>query len=229
MIREWALRLWYHIARIICAIVVCLPYRVRIYGRRNIPKTAPVLVLSNHQSFLDPIFGQAMIGRRFLFLARDTLFKNRFFGALLRSISVIPIKRGQSDMATIKKVISELKRGRSVCLYPEGTRTSDGRIADMKPGVALLSRRSGAKVVPSVIDGAFECWPRHKKFPSLGKIAVSYGEPIISEKVKELGDEGFAALLTARLREMQNELRIRSGKQPFDYSQTTQAEARKVL
>jgi len=229
MIREWALRLWYHIARVMCAVVVCLPYRVRVYGRENLPKTGPVLVLSNHQSFLDPLFGQAMIGRRFLFLARDTLFKNRFFGALLRSISAIPIKRGQSDTATIKRVINELKRGRSVCLYPEGTRTSDGKIADMKPGVALLSRRSGAKVVPSVIDGAFECWPRHKKFPSLGKIAVCYGEPITSEKVKELGDEGFAALLTARLRKMQNELRIRSGKQPFDYSETTGAQVRKVL
>ncbi len=229
MIKEWALCLWYHIARITCAIVICLPYRVRIYGRKNIPKTGPVLVLSNHQSFFDPIFSQAMIGRKFLFLARDTLFKNRFFGALLRSISVIPIKRGQSDIATIKKVIGELKRGRSVFLYPEGTRTSDGKIADMKPGVAMLSRRSGAKVVPSVIDGAFECWPRHKKFPSLGKISVCYGEPITSEKVKELGDEGFAALLTAQLRKMQNELRIKSGKQPLDYSQTTEAQVRKVL
>ena len=229
MIKEWALLLWYHIARIVCAIVICLPYRVRVYGRKNIPKTGPVLVLSNHQSFLDPIFGQAMIGRRFLFLARDTLFENGFFGALLRSLSVIGIKRGQSDMATIKKVIGELKRGRSVCLYPEGTRTSDGMIADMKPGVAMLSRRSGAKVVPSVIDGAFECWPRHKKFPSLGKISVCYAEPITSEKVKELGDEGFAALLTAQLRKMQNELRIRSGKQPLDYSRTTGAQVRKVL
>ena len=229
MIKEWALRLWYHIARIACAIVICLPYRVRIYGRKNIPKTGPVLVLSNHQSFLDPIFGQGMIGRRFLFLARDTLFKNRFFGALIRSINAIPIKQGQSDMATIKKIIGELKRGRSVFLYPEGTRTSDGKIADMKPGVAMLSRRSGAKVVPSVIDGAFECWPRHKKFPSLGKISVCYGEPITSEKVKELGDEGFAALLTVQLRKMQNELRIRSGKQPLDYSQTTEAQVRKVL
>jgi 1-acyl-sn-glycerol-3-phosphate acyltransferase len=229
MIKEWALRLWYHIARITCAIVICLPYRVRIYGRKNIPKTGPVLVLSNHQSFLDPIFGQAMIGRRFLFLARDTLFENGLFGALLRSLSVIGIKRGQSDMATIKKVIGELKRGRSVCLYPEGTRTSDGKIADMKPGVGMLSRRSGVKVVPSVIDGAFECWPRHKKFPSLGKISVCYAEPITSEKVKELGDEGFAALLTAQLRKMQNELRIRSGKQPLDYSQTTEAQVRKVL
>lgn len=222
MIREWALCLWYHIARIICAIVVCLPYRVRVYGHKNIPRTGPVLLLSNHQSFLDPIFGQAMIGKMFLFLARDTLFKNRFFGALLRSISVIPIKRGHSDMATIKKIINELKRGRSVCLYPEGTRTSDGRIADMKPGVALLSRRSGAKVVPSVIDGAFECWPRHKKFPSLGKISVSYGEPITSQKVKALGDEGFAALLTTRLRAMQNELRTKNGRQPLDYSKTSQ-------
>ncbi len=228
MIKDWILLLWYHIARVVCVIVVCWPFRVRVYGRKNIPR-GPVLVLSNHQSFLDPIFGQVMIGRRFMFLARDTLFKNRFFAAILYSISVIPIKRGQSDMATIKKVIGELKRGCSVCLYPEGTRTYDGKIGDMKPGVALLSRRSGVVVVPSVIDGAFECWPRHQKFPSLGKISVIYGEPIESEKVKELGDKKFAELLTMRMRALQNELRAKTGRPPFDYSQTTEAPAGKVL
>ena len=228
MIKEWAQRLWYHIARIICAIVICLPYRVRIYGRKNIPKSGPLLVLSNHQSFFDPLFGHALIWQRFHFVARDSLFKNKFFGALLRSVYAISIKRGAADLSTVRKIISKLNQGLAVCLYPEGTRTSDGRIADIKPGFGLLSRRSGAKVVPVVIDGAFECWPRHKKFPSIGKVTVSYGEPITPELVRELGDEEFAKVITGRLREMQNELRIKSGKEPFDYSQTTQAEFRKV-
>ena len=229
MIKEWALRLWYHIARIMCAIVICLPYRVRVYGRKNIPKSGPLILLSNHQSFFDPIFGHALIWQRFYFVARDTLFKNMFFGALLRSLSVIPIKRGASDLSAVRKIISKLNQGLAVCLYPEGTRTSDGRIADMKPGVALLSRRGGAKVVPVVIDGAFECWPRHKKWPSIGKVTVSYGEPITSAQVRELGDEEFAKVITSRLREMQNELRIKSGKKPFDYSQSAGAEVRKAL
>ena len=229
MIREWIQRLWYHIARIICATVVCLPCRVRIYGRKNLPKTGPVLVLSNHQSLLDPIFGQGMIGRIFHFVARDSLFKTRFFGALLRSVYAIPIKRSRGDFAAIKKIIDKLKQGRAVCLYPEGTRTSDGKIADIKPGFGLISRRGGAKVVPAVIDGAFECWPRHKRFPSIGKVAVSYGRPITVEQVRQLGNEEFARVLTDRLREMQNKLRIKSGKEPFDYSRTVQAEVRKVL
>jgi 1-acyl-sn-glycerol-3-phosphate acyltransferase len=112
---------------------------------------------------------------------------------------------------------------------PEGTRTVDGRIADIKPGFGLLSRRSGAKVVPVVIDGAFECWPRHKKFPSIGKVTVSYGELITPELVRELGDKEFARVITGRLRQMQNELRIKSGKEPFDYSQSAGAEVRKAL
>jgi len=99
----------------------------------------------------------------------------------------------------------------------------------LKPGVALLSRKSGATVVPSVIDGAFECWPRHKKFPSLGKITVSYGEPITSERVKELGDQAFAVLLTERLRKMQTELRTKSARQPFDYSGQAQKKLKEVV
>jgi 1-acyl-sn-glycerol-3-phosphate acyltransferase len=187
-----------------------------------------LLVLSNHQSFLDPIFGHALIWQRFHFVARDSLFKNKFFGAVLRSVNAIPIKRDAADLSTVRKIISKLNQGLAVCLYPEGTRTSDGRIADIKPGFGLLSRRSGAKIVPVVIDGAFECWPRHKKFPSIGKVAVSYGEPISPEQVRELGDEELARVLTGQLRGMQSDLRIKSGKEPFDYSQATEAESKKV-
>jgi len=229
MIKELVQCLWYHVARIIGAIVICLPCRVRVYGRKNIPKSGPLILLSNHQSFFDPLFGQAMIWQRFYFVARDSLFKNMFFGALLRSLCVTPIKRGASDLSAVRKIISKLNQGLAVCLYPEGTRTSDGRIADIKPGVALLSRRGGAKVVPVVIDGAFECWPRHKKWPSIGKVTVSYGEPMTSAQVRELGDKEFARVITGRLRQMQNELRIKSGKEPFDYSQSAGAEVRKAL
>jgi 1-acyl-sn-glycerol-3-phosphate acyltransferase len=75
----------------------------------------------------------------------------------------------------MKKVVSRLKEGKGVCLFPEGTRTSDGKIATLKPGFGFLCRRGEAAVVPAVIDGAFECWPRHKKIFSPGRIVVCYG------------------------------------------------------
>ena len=99
-----------------------------------------------------------------------------------------------------------------------------GKIAEVKPGFALLSRKGNAQVVPVVIDGAFECWPRSQKFPKFRKIAVMYGEVITPEQAKELGDREFAKVLTQKLRQMQTELRTKLGKEPYDYSECIEAE-----
>ena len=209
---------WYQFGKCMCRAFFYPLYRIRAFGTQNVPKEGPILLLSNHQSFFDPILCQIPLKRDFYCVARDTLYKNKLFGAILLTVNTIPIKRGQADLSAMKTVISKIKQGWGMCLFPEATRTSNGKIADIKPGLGLISRRTGAKVVPVVIDGAFECWPRHKKFPSLGRIGISYGEPITSEKVKELGDREFARFLTNQLREMQHECRIKLGREPFDYS-----------
>jgi 1-acyl-sn-glycerol-3-phosphate acyltransferase len=120
-------------------------------------------------------------------------------------------------VGALKKVIAALKDGKAVCLFPEGTRTRDGRIAEIKGGFSLLSRRSKAIVVPVVIEGAFECWPRDRKFPKLGKIYIKYGEGFTPEKIKELGDEEFSKVFNKRIHAMQNELRVKLKMEPFDY------------
>jgi 1-acyl-sn-glycerol-3-phosphate acyltransferase len=155
--------------------------------------------------------------RHLHFLARDTLFTNRFFGWLLSSVNTIPVRQGKADLPAIRKVITKLKEGRSVCLFPEGTRTSDGKIMPFKPGLGLLCRRGQAAIVPVVIDGAFECWPRHKKLFSPGPISVCYGKAITAEQAKNMGDEKLAEVLTDTLRQMQTKSRIKQGKKPYDY------------
>ena len=218
MFKERLAETWYSIARIICMVIVYSICRIRVYGRKNVPSKGPVLLLSNHQSFFDVVFCQSTLRRSLHFVARDSLFKIKIFGPLIGSVHATAIKRGQADLSGMKKVIEKLKQNKVVCLYPEATRTGDGRIAEIKPGFGLLSRRSGACVVPVVIDGAFECWPRHRIFPSFGRVTVSYGKVITSKQVKELGDKEFARVLTERLREMQKEIRKAMGKRPFDYT-----------
>jgi 1-acyl-sn-glycerol-3-phosphate acyltransferase len=117
----------------------------------------------------------------------------------------------------LRKVLNKLKKGEGVTLFPEGTRTHDGKITPFKPGLGLLARRGAAPIVPVVIDGAFECWPRHKKLFSPGRIRVTYGKPITVKQVKDMGDEKLAELLTETLRKMQNLSRIKQGKKPYDY------------
>lgn len=192
-------------------------FRLRSYGRDNIPKTGPFVLISNHQSYLDPMLCGGCIQRRVSFLARESLFKHWLFGRMIRSVGTIPVKLGEADISAMRKVIDILKQDRGVCLFPEGTRSHDGKITPFKPGFGLLCRRGNAAVVPVVIDGAFECWPRHKKLFSQGSIVVSYGKIISAEQAKKMGDEKLAEVLTKTLRRMQNESRIKQGKKPYEY------------
>jgi 1-acyl-sn-glycerol-3-phosphate acyltransferase len=218
MLKEWLNARWFWLARWMCRVFCMLLFKWRFYGLDNIPEKGPFLLVSNHQSFLDPIFCGAPPKRHLYFLARETLFKNWFFGPLITSTNAIPVKLEHGDLAAMKKVIGKLKQGRGVCLFPEGTRTDDGKILPFKAGLGLLCRRGNAAIVPVVIDGAFECWPRTKKlFSPGGTIIVNYGKAITAEQAKNMGDEKLAELLTETLRRMQTECRLAQGKKPYDY------------
>ncbi|MHC4220987.1 MAG: lysophospholipid acyltransferase family protein [Planctomycetota bacterium] len=192
--------------------------KLSFYGLENIPDEGGFIITSNHQSYLDPIFCGLHIKRPFYYLARDSLFTPWLTGRLIASLTTIPVRRGEADMSAMRQVIGRLKEGHGVCLFPEATRTRDGKITPFKPGFGLLCRRGNAAVLPVVIEGAFECWPRHKKMFIIGsKISVCFGELITAEQVKQMDDRQLAENLTIKLREMQNECRIRDGKEPFDY------------
>lgn len=192
-------------------------FRVRTYGREHIPKKGPFVMISNHQSYLDPMLCGGPIKRQVSFLARDSLFTHWLFGRMISSVGTVPVKRGEADISAMRKIFSKLKAGGGICLFPEGTRSTDGKITAFKPGFGLLCRRGNAAVVPVVIDGAYECWPRHKKLFSHGPIWVSYGKVIPAEVAKKMGDEKLAEVLTDTLRRMQNESRIKHGLKPYDY------------
>ncbi len=210
--------IWFRFARWLCKIFCLLFFKFRILGRENVPGDGPLILVSNHQSFLDPVFCGIFLKRPLYFLARDTLFRNRFFGWLISSVNTIPVRRGQADLTAVKTIIGKLRQGGGVCLFPEGTRTSDGGISPFKAGVGILCRRGGATVLPVLIDGAFECWPRHKKIFTPGaKITVQYGKGISQEQVKKMNDRELAELLTETLRRMQTESRKERGKKPYDY------------
>jgi 1-acyl-sn-glycerol-3-phosphate acyltransferase len=221
MLRELTTKMWYHMWRCLCALFVILFFWFKVYRRENVPKKGAFLLLSNHQCYLDPIFCAGLLPMRMCYMARDTLFRNPILGWMIRSVNAIPVKRGHGDIGAMKAVIERLNRGLPVCLFPEGTRTADGKITAVKPGVALLSRRAKVPVVPMVIDGAFEAWPRHNKIFGLGyHIVAYYGKPISAERIKEMGDEAFAEHLTHVLWDLQNEIRVKRGKKPFDYPQS---------
>lgn len=210
---------WYHVARFQCLVFSAIFFRLRVRGRENVPRKGPVILAGNHQSFMDPVFCGVGVRRRLTYLARESLFHFGPFGWLIHSVNAIPIARDKADIAVMRAVIERLRRGEAVCLYPEGTRSPDGRIAPFKAGFGLLCRRSKATVVPVLVDGAFECWPRHQKLFRPGRVTIEYGQPLSPEQVADMTNDELADRLTTVLRQMQDETRRRQGKTPYDYDE----------
>jgi 1-acyl-sn-glycerol-3-phosphate acyltransferase len=217
MAKERLNHAWYWFARLLCQIFCTLLFRLRTYGKNHIPKRGPFILACNHQSFLDPVFVGVGLRRHLVFMARDTLFRSRFFGGLIHSVNAIPIGRDRADVAAMKKILSRLKEGRGVCLFPEGTRTDDGRIASFKAGFGLLCRRAKAPVLPVLIDGAFECWPRRQKLFSSGEVNVVIGRPLPLEQIEDITNQELADHLTQTLRQMQTSFRTKRGTPAYDY------------
>ena len=160
-----------------------------------------MLVVSNHQSHFDPPLVGAGCPRRMNFLARETLFRFAPFRWLINSLDAIPIDRDGLGLNGIKESLRRLKRGEMVLIFPEGTRTRDGNVADFRPGFTVLAARAKAWILPVAIEGAFAAWPRWKKLPGLGTIHVHYGEPLPPEEVVATDERELVAEVQRRVRE----------------------------
>lgn len=210
---------WYFTWCWACRFFCILFFQPTSFGLSNLPQKGGFMVVSNHQSFIDPMFNATPIHRQCCFAARDTLFKIFFFGRFVHSFNAIPIRRGQADLTAMRIFLEKLKDNFGLVLYPEGTRTSNGKIAEIKPGFCLLARRANVSIVPSVIDGGYECWPRQKHFYRPYKVYVTYGKPIPPQTIIDMGDREFAKYLTKILRDMQTQLRLGVGRKPFNYEE----------
>jgi 1-acyl-sn-glycerol-3-phosphate acyltransferase len=200
-------RFWYQFLRWLIYLTGVLAYGVRYWGRENIPKDGPVLVVSNHQSHFDPPLIGAGSTRRMNYLARETLFHFAPLGWLIRTVDAIPIDRDGLGLNGIKESLRRLKRGEMVLIFPEGTRTRDGAVAPFRPGFTVLAARTKAWILPVAIEGAFEAWPRSQKLPRLGTIHVCYGRPIPPEEVVGCDERELLAVVERRVRQCHASLR----------------------
>src|SRR4051812_6765267 len=185
MLTFWANRL-YDFAYCTTGLTYLLGWSLRVEGVHNIPRTGPALLVANHQSFLDPVAIGLATPRRLSYLARKTLFTNRYFGGLLQAVNCVPIDQEGVGKEGMQAILDRLKAGRAVLVFPEGERTGDGAMQAFRPGISLLIKRVQAPIVPIGIAGAFEAWSRDRKLPRLAPlflpashrtIAVSVGPP----------------------------------------------------
>lgn len=201
-------RFWYWVVLILTTLL----YRARFYGVSNVPATGGVLVIANHQSHLDPpLLGVAIRHRNMAAIARAGLFKNPIFGALLRGLGAIPIKEDEGDASAVRSAIAQLKAGRVIVIFPEGSRSPDGALHDFKRGTWLLLSRSGVPVVPAAVEGCFDAWPRHRSAPHLfgQRVAVAFGKPIPFDQLKAMGSDQALGLLAAQVETLRLDLRAK--------------------
>lgn len=185
-----------------------LGFSLRLAGKRHMPRTGPALVIANHQSFLDPPLVGLAVRRHLTYLARKTLFRNRFFARVIRSHNAVPIDQEGVGKEGIRTVVEQLQAGKAVLVFPEGERTPDGAMHELRPGVHLLIKRTQAPIVPVGIAGAYDAWPRWRRYPvpaplflpaRKGTIAVVVGRPVDSRRLAALPRAEALAELAAEL------------------------------
>src|SRR5262245_29314640 len=177
---------FYELASRVCGFLMIFLFSARSTGSGNIPRRGPALLISNHESFIDPIIVGVAIGRHVSFLARKTLFQSAFKRSILESLNAVPIDQEGVGKEGIRNIIKQLQSGHAVLVFPEGERSWDGHLQALRPGIALLLERAAAPFVPMGVAGAFEAWPRFRAFPTPSPaflaptnrtMAVAYGLP----------------------------------------------------
>lgn len=196
----------YNLACGICNPAFLMLWKLRMLGRDNLPKTGPVLVIANHASVLDPLL-IGLISRRYLTtLARDSLFKVPGVAWFSRCVGTMPLNRETGE--GIRTGIEALKAGGPLLMFPEGTRSKDGKLQALEPGTTLLLNRVPCPVVCVGIDGAYGAWPRHRLLPRLSPlwkpvddatITVSMGPPIDPSRFKGKKRDEMLAILSEGL------------------------------
>ena len=208
----WRIAFWYAL-HAICFVIFLVLYRYRARGVRRIPVEGPLLIVSNHQSFYDPILvGLGAHRRQFYALARASLFEHRGLSWLIRMLNAIPVRQGTGDRAAMKRCIEVLEQGHALLIFPEGARTMTGRTEKFEPGLMLLIKRARPRILPAAVGGAYDVWSRQRRFPRLtGRTGAIYGEPIEADRLLEMSAEDALEHLRQRVQALQDELEAELG------------------
>ncbi|MFE5677716.1 lysophospholipid acyltransferase family protein [Streptomyces erythrochromogenes] len=178
--------MFYHLLKhVFLGPLLRLLFRPRIEGLENIPEEGAAIVAGNHLSFSDHFLMPAILARRITFLAKAEYFtgpglKGRLTAAFFRSAGQIPVDRSGKDagQAALREGLGVLAKGELLGIYPEGTRSHDGRLYKGKVGVAAMALGAGVPVIPCAMVGTFEIQPPGQKIPNIRRVTIRFGEPL---------------------------------------------------
>lgn len=223
--------MFYHLLKhVLLGPLLRLLFRPRIEGLENIPPEGAAIVAGNHLSFSDHFLMPAILTRRITFLAKAEYFtgpglKGRLTAAFFRSAGQIPVDRSGKDagQAALREGLGVLAKGELLGIYPEGTRSHDGRLYKGKVGVAAMALGAGVPVVPCAMLGTFEIQPPGQKLPKIRRVTIRFGKPL--DFSRYAGMEGERAVLRAVTDEIMYAILGLSGQEYVDrYAAEVKAE-----
>ncbi|CAL9645551.1 hypothetical protein SUDANB105_06468 [Streptomyces sp. enrichment culture] len=223
--------MFYHLLKyVLLGPLLRLVFRPRIEGLEHVPASGAAIVAGNHLSFSDHFLMPAVLKRRITFLAKAEYFtgpgvKGRLTAAFFRSAGQIPVDRSGKDagQAAIREGLGVLGKGELLGIYPEGTRSHDGRLYKGKVGVAVMALKAGVPVVPCAMIGTFEAQPPGRKVPRVHPVVIRFGEPL--DFSRYAGMEHEKAVLRAVTDEIMYAILALSGQEYVDrYAAVVKAE-----
>lgn len=152
-------------------------YNFHIEGAENIPQDRALVMASNHRSYADPVILTMPMKKPVTYMAKEELFKNKLFGWFITKLGAFPVRRGTGDMQVIDDAVAILNSGRHLVIFPEGTRSKDGKVGKGKTGVAMIAAKSGADVLPCGI--IFEGEKLHFR----SKLTLKFGKVIPAAEI----------------------------------------------
>ena len=199
------MKVFYFFVIILTRLIFKVFYGMRVYGHEHYFKGGAILA-PNHVSYFDPPIVAAASPENIHFLARETLFRS-WFGKMIAALNAHPVQGQVNNLKAIKTICGLLKKGYKVILFPEGTRSKDNTLGEIKPGIGMLVSRSETAIIPVYIHGTFKIWPRSRKFPRFfGRTAVVFGSPIhwddYTDMDKKEAQEHIAHRLASALEEL---------------------------
>ena len=169
----------YHFIHLLIYIITKPLFRYKAIDARHIPKKGGAILASNHASYVDPFFVGLGVVRRINYLAKKELFSNRVTSYFLKNLfRVIPIDREQMDRTTLKTIYRHLRTNEILLIFPEGTRSLDGKLQEAKMGIGMIAYNTQVPIIPVYISGSHEILPRDAKRIHLKQCSVYFGPPV---------------------------------------------------
>ena len=191
--------MFYLLVRFVLRPLFFLAFRPTVTGRENVPLSGPVILASNHLSFIDSIAIPLMAPRRVAYLAKAEYWRGSGIGGwlsrtLFTALGALPVEReaSRAAQAALDTAMGVLRQGGAFGIYPEGTRSRDGRLARGKTGVAWLALTADCPVVPVAVHGTDRIQPIGARWPRLHKLRVTFGEPLTFPEHRGLAGKGKA-------------------------------------